>query len=236
MKIKTTLEVEGLATFFVTPVGPASNPTTDNQLARKAYVDSIITSTSSIDPGHKHSKLWASDGSPEALTADVNGALTTLYTITASRFALDANAYFTISNSNPVLNFDANDYIMYNRSTNLMSFVVGASTKLYVDSYGIRIPNNTKIQFPDTLGYNPYFICQSDNNVAFYNTNASGATYPVWSHQSRQTNAPFVFYVRLKILPLPPYYADNNAAKAAGKTAGDVYRMGGDPDYLCTVY
>ncbi len=73
--------IDGVKTFTSIPLGPGSNPTSDNQLARKAYVDlmtplSTYISTSSIDPGHKHSQLWASDGSPEAVTVDTAGVAT----------------------------------------------------------------------------------------------------------------------------------------------------------------
>jgi hypothetical protein len=40
----------------------------DAKLATATY-----TSASSINPGHKHSKLWASDGNPEAVTVDADG-------------------------------------------------------------------------------------------------------------------------------------------------------------------
>jgi predicted small secreted protein len=36
-------------------------------------LDYLIKNAASIDPGHKHSKLWASDGSPEAVTVDAAG-------------------------------------------------------------------------------------------------------------------------------------------------------------------
>lgn len=97
----------GIKTFTSIPVGPASNPTADNQLARKAYVDLMLPLAGGAmagdiamnnhkvtglaaasgageglrydewiaaqDPGHKHSKLWASDGSPEAVTVNAAG-------------------------------------------------------------------------------------------------------------------------------------------------------------------
>jgi|GEM_PF-2545798 hypothetical protein len=99
--------IAGVKTFTSIPLGPANNPTTGNQLARKAYVDLMLplaggTMAGNIamnshkftglaaasgtgeavrydewigaqDPGHKHSKLWASDGSPEAVTVDAAG-------------------------------------------------------------------------------------------------------------------------------------------------------------------
>ncbi|MEW6658160.1 MAG: tail fiber domain-containing protein [Thermodesulfobacteriota bacterium] len=93
--------IDGVKTFTTIPIGPASNPTTDNQLARKAYVDLMLPLAggnmagniamnnhkfnglaaasgtgeavrydewiAAQDPGHKHSALWASDGSPQAV-------------------------------------------------------------------------------------------------------------------------------------------------------------------------
>ena len=40
--------IAGVKTFTSTPVLPASNPTTDNQAARKAYVDSLLDDTEVI--------------------------------------------------------------------------------------------------------------------------------------------------------------------------------------------
>jgi hypothetical protein len=36
-------------------------------------LDYILKNSASINPGHKHSNLWASDGSPEAITVDASG-------------------------------------------------------------------------------------------------------------------------------------------------------------------
>jgi len=99
--------IAGVKTFTSIPMGPASNPTTDNQLARKAYVDLMLPLAGGAmagniamnshkvtglaaasgtgeamrydewiaaqDPGHKQSKLWASNGSPEAVTVNSSG-------------------------------------------------------------------------------------------------------------------------------------------------------------------
>lgn len=99
--------IAGVKTFTSIPLGPGSNPTADNQLTRKAYVDLMLPLAGGAmagniamnnhkltglaaasgtgealrydewiaaqDPGHKHSKLWASDGSPEAVTVDATG-------------------------------------------------------------------------------------------------------------------------------------------------------------------
>lgn len=42
MLISGVQSIDGIKTFTSIPVLPASNPTTDNQLARKAYVDSLL--------------------------------------------------------------------------------------------------------------------------------------------------------------------------------------------------
>jgi len=45
---------------------------TDNS-AVPTSLDYLLKNAASIDPGHKHSKLWAADGSPEAVTVDAAG-------------------------------------------------------------------------------------------------------------------------------------------------------------------
>lgn len=41
VKLTGAQTIAGVKTFSSIPVGPAANPTTDNQLARKGYVDSV---------------------------------------------------------------------------------------------------------------------------------------------------------------------------------------------------
>jgi len=38
------------------------------------------------------------------------------------------------------------------------------------------------------------------------------------------------------ISQLLPIYTNNTNAKAGGLVPGDLYRLGGDPDYVCIVY
>jgi len=45
---------------------------TDNS-AVVTSLDYLMKNAGSIEPGHKHSKLWAADGSPEAVTVDAAG-------------------------------------------------------------------------------------------------------------------------------------------------------------------
>ena len=48
-------------------------------------------SASSIDPGHKHSKLWASDGSPEAVEVAADGQVTISNALT-----IDSNTFYPL--------------------------------------------------------------------------------------------------------------------------------------------
>lgn len=59
-----------------------------NNLEAKVGIDGSVVATSldyllknsaSIEPGHRHNKLWNSDGSFEAVTVDVNGYIGALY-------------------------------------------------------------------------------------------------------------------------------------------------------------
>ena len=53
---------------------PLASDSQDGYLSREDWTAfNSLFSSSTIDPGHKHSKLWASDGSPEAVTVDAAG-------------------------------------------------------------------------------------------------------------------------------------------------------------------
>jgi hypothetical protein len=117
-----------IATFAQIPVGPASDPTTANQLARKAYVDTMTPlatyqSTSSIDPGHKHSKLWASDGDPEAVSVDASGNITLNYNTAIKNIT---SIYNNIAADTPLLNIrNSNTETAYGTGIVLQSMVSG---------------------------------------------------------------------------------------------------------------
>ena len=53
--------IAGVKTFTSIPVGPASDPTTDNQLARKAYVDSVASGGASYVEDDAYGAGWDSD-------------------------------------------------------------------------------------------------------------------------------------------------------------------------------
>src|SRR4030067_682371 len=53
---------------------PQATAIQDGYLSKEDWAAfNSLFSSGTIDPGHKHSKLWASDGSPEAVTVDAAG-------------------------------------------------------------------------------------------------------------------------------------------------------------------
>ena len=123
-----TIASGGVATFAQIPVGPGSNPTTANQLTRKAYVDTMTPlatyqSPSSIDPGHKHSKLWASDGDLEAVSVDASGNITLNYNTAIKNIT---SIYNNIAADTPLLNIrNSNTETAYGTGIVLQSMVSG---------------------------------------------------------------------------------------------------------------
>ena len=67
-------------------------------------------------------------------------------------------------------------------------------------STGVTLSNNALLSFTDTLGGNPYFNLQNDNNFVFQGTNASGGIYNIFSVAQHQTNPQFYFSVPLTAL------------------------------------
>ncbi len=76
--------IGGIKTFTSIPVGPAANPTSDNQLARKAYVDSIALGLSVRESckAATTAALPANTRTGNVLTASANGAFPTIDGVT----------------------------------------------------------------------------------------------------------------------------------------------------------
>lgn len=97
-------------------VGPASS--TDNAIVRFDSTTGKLLQDSSV-------------------TIDDSDNLSTSGTVTASAgLNVDSNAYYALSSSNPILAFDTNDYLTYDRTANSASVVIGGSVVLNVDSNG----------------------------------------------------------------------------------------------------
>jgi hypothetical protein len=54
----------------------------------------------------------------------------------------------------------------------------------------VRIDNNGNLQFTDTAGTNPQFVCQGDNNFVLYGTNSIGVLRPIMSCLMRSDISP----------------------------------------------
>lgn len=66
----------------------------------------------------------------------------TLNQIYADKLAVDINYYYSLSGGNPFINYDANDYFLYNRTTNRYSYLIAG-----VEQLGIT-DSNTIVQKP----------------------------------------------------------------------------------------
>jgi len=88
------------------------------------------------DPPTGSGALYYSNGNvgigttTPAVALEVNGS------VRATSLQADANAYYQIQSSDPVLGFDSNDYLSYSRASNYLSLAIGGSEKLRVNSSG----------------------------------------------------------------------------------------------------
>ena len=130
-----------------------------NALEAKVGVDGSAVATSldyflknpaSIEPGHKHSKLWASDGSPQAVTVDAAGQIGIGTPTPAMLFHVKASAR--------------------NTPAALIEDGLGALNNLTIGGYGALLTLNTIDQFND---YHLAYINESMGQVANYISNGS---------------------------------------------------------------
>lgn len=101
-------------------------------------LDYLLKNAGSVDPGHKHSKLWASDGSPEVVTVDATGNVGIGTTSPGQRLQVggssDANIYqrFTTDSSSWDLGMGQvggdDNFIIQRMST--------GRTEFRIDTYG----------------------------------------------------------------------------------------------------
>lgn len=134
--------ITGIKTFGSIPVGPASNPTTDNQLARKKYVDEQIATTPNIAVGS-----YTGDGTTDRQIT-TGFIVTFVMVMRTSRPAIDSNyrwfAWETTLGLNDALVQDLDN-------TGLPSYgtTVSPSAKPHA-SDGIVVTSETNL---DTIGY-----------------------------------------------------------------------------------
>lgn len=74
----------------------------------------------------------ASVTAQSSITSLLNGSQ-----VFSGAISRDSQFYLNLSASNPVVNFDSNDYIYFDRTSNVVSVVIGGTTSVYVNSSGI---------------------------------------------------------------------------------------------------
>jgi hypothetical protein len=63
--------------------------------------------------------------------------------VTTTSFFGDTNYYAALSGSNPVLGFDANDYMLYDRTNNLLQTVIGGTERMRINASGLTSMGTT---------------------------------------------------------------------------------------------
>jgi hypothetical protein len=89
-------------------------------------------------------------------------------TISATQYTVDTNYYLTLSSSNPVISFDSNDFLSYDRTSNQYNFQINGS--------GVFASNATALQ-----SYKPIRIQGSTSGyVGFAAPATAGSTTYTW--------------------------------------------------------
>jgi len=113
-------------------------------------------------------------------------------TITATQYTVDTNYYLTLSSSNPVISFDSNDFLSYDRTSNQYNFQINgsgvlASNATALQSYKpIRIQGSTSgyvgLAAPATAGSTTYTWPSAP--IASYYLQTDGAGVLSWAAAS----------------------------------------------------
>lgn len=100
-------------------------------------------SASTVDYGDIAANRSASqDAASAARTSAVTAQTTVANLLNGSQvfsgaISRDSQFYLNLSASNPVVNFDNNDYISFDRTSDVVNVVIGGTTSVYVNSSGI---------------------------------------------------------------------------------------------------
>jgi hypothetical protein len=109
-------------------------------------------------------------------------------TQTAGRWAIDSTGYFDLNAGSPALAFDANDFWLYNRATNTLSWGVGGVTPFSILPTGEVIVYDAGPTSTATVGYRgtiintqdgDYTLVLADSGKTVRHTNGSGHAHTI---------------------------------------------------------
>ncbi len=92
-----------------------------------------------------------------------------------------ANFLLSTNSGAPLLSWDSNDYIGYDRSGNIMSFVIGGATKLTVDAIGPKDGTGVELGYkdcPQNAQSGAYTLVLADRGKDLYLTSSGALTIP----------------------------------------------------------
>lgn len=115
-------------------------------------------------------------------------------TQTGSRWAVDSNFYIELSASQPLIALDANDYITYDRTNNVVYIGIGGATVFAMQASGeMALPEDNTPTNVRAVGYRgspvntqngDYTFVGSDAGKTIYHTSATPHTYTIPANAS----------------------------------------------------
>lgn len=119
-----------------------ADPSIAAHAATKRYVDEeveALAATAASESQNAFDTAVAAQSSANSATSAANLRVlkagdTMTGTLIAPNFSLNANAFFSTTSSNPVLQFDSNDFLVFDQSGNSLALAIGSSNKIVINS------------------------------------------------------------------------------------------------------
>lgn len=156
--------------------------------ASDALLTAIAALTTSAD------RFLKFTGTDTVAVFDLMGTANTFTaTQTSGRWAVDSTAYLDLNSGNPVLAFDATDFLLYNRSTNTLTWGVGGLSPFYILPTGEIVGYDVGPTQTTAMGWRgtilntqnaDYTLVLGDAGKTIYHTSASTHTYTIPANAS----------------------------------------------------